>query len=48
MIGIAFLLGIFIGMEIGRARRWMEQCKLEKAELDKRIKDYCNLNYLER
>jgi hypothetical protein len=48
MIGIAFLLGIFIGMEIGRAKHWLDECKRKQAELDQRMKNYCDQSNLER
>ena len=44
MIGIAFLLGIFVGMEIGRVIHWRDEYKRERAELDRRIRDYCKWN----
>ena len=47
MIGIAFLLGIFIGMEIGRLIHQRDECKRVKAELDQRMRDYCNWRELE-
>ena len=44
MIGIAFLLGIFIGMEIGKVVHRRDECKRKQAELDQRMEDYCDLN----
>ena len=44
MIGIAFLLGIFIGMEIGRLIHRRDELKRKQGELDQRMSDYCDLN----